>query len=299
VDNPGSGAIHILFGGPGGLTTDGSRRIARANQDDTGFGSILAIGDLNRDLNRDVFEANPGRPRWVDDPPTPGHLTVSLGDAGGPSVSQWIRGQYAGGPTSLAVGDVTGDGFDDVVAGIPVNAYVGEDEDETPGVVALWRGSRVGPARKPILISQSTRGVPGNSEEFDQFGESVVVTRVDGDRFADIIVGAPGEDEFRGRVTVIRGAAKGAARRGHQVLDRAAGKRVTGRAFGYELALLDNNGDGRLDLSILDNTREGAVTVLRGVKGGFRQRRPARRWLDRLGLKRRDTNPTLGRAGSS
>ena len=80
---------------------------------------------------------------------------------------------------------------------------------------------------------------------------------LDRDRYADIVVGAPGENNSRGRVTIIRGGPAGYARNGN----RSFGFETRGvpgsskrgdRSFGRAVSLLDFNGDDRLDLALVD-----------------------------------------------
>jgi hypothetical protein len=131
-----------------------------------------------------------------------GQVAYCAGGADGPRSCGRLAGTPAGGAPALGVGDVTGDGFSDVVAGRP-GAVAGA------GAVALWRGSRGGPVGNPQTITQESVGIPGNSEVGDEFGRALVVARVDGDRFLDIVVAAPGEGDARGRITVLHGAPEG------------------------------------------------------------------------------------------
>jgi hypothetical protein len=62
---------------------------------------------------------------------------------------------------------------------------------------------------KQYVIRQSSLGVPGDDEPGDDFGSSVAVGDIDRDGYADLVIGAESEDSYRGRVTVVHGAANG------------------------------------------------------------------------------------------
>ncbi|MGW1027443.1 FG-GAP-like repeat-containing protein [Streptomyces sp. NPDC002577] len=111
---------------------------------------------------------------------------------------------------SLAAGDVTGDGYPDVAVGVP-----GEDIGSVPeaGAVVLLKGSAAGLTGKGAqAFHQSTKGVPGISEEGDYFGMSVFLADVNANNRADLAVGTPYEDGTyadSGAVWVLRGSKSG------------------------------------------------------------------------------------------
>ena len=122
-----------------------------------------------------------------------------------------------GGTSGLAVADVNGDGYADIVQGDAEHA----GRFLSPGEVRLWLGSRRGPRSEPLGITQDTPGVPGGSDEpGDEFGAVVDAGDVDLDGFADIIVGAIREDEGAGQITVIRGGENGHASVGNTQFDQ-------------------------------------------------------------------------------
>jgi hypothetical protein len=103
--------------------------------------------------------------------------------------------------TDVSVGDVTGDGYADVVAGIP-----GEDlADRTDaGSFAVLRGSATGLSGTRVqVLSQNTAGVPGTAEKGDRFGSRTAVVG------GYVAVSAPEENSGSGAVWVFRGAASG------------------------------------------------------------------------------------------
>jgi hypothetical protein len=267
----GTGAVVVLSGGPAGFAIERSAVIARPQPSTASFGTLLAAGDLDGDGDLDLVEGYRGTPRWIDDPPVPGHVTYALGspDGFGPAVQLTSRSA-----TSLAVGDLTGDGRDDVVVGSAFRTTWTEDDPTPRGRVTIFRGLPTGPSPTGSSITQATRGVPGSDERGDQFGASVTLTDVDRDDHLDLVVGAPGENAGRGRVTILRGNRRGVATRDAVTLDQASpeipGRPEKGDLFGAAVAALDVNGDGRRDLVLGapgENRSRGTLTVveLRGI----------------------------------
>ncbi|MBA2947099.1 FG-GAP-like repeat-containing protein [Streptomyces himalayensis] len=111
---------------------------------------------------------------------------------------------------SLAAGDVTGDGYPDIAAGVP-----GEDVGSVreAGAIVLLKGSAAGLTGSGAqAFHQSTSGVPGISEKGDYFGRSVLLGDVNANNRADLAVAAPNEDGTyadSGAVWVLRGSKAG------------------------------------------------------------------------------------------
>lgn len=101
----------------------------------------------------------------------------------------------------LHLGDVNNDGFQDLVIG-SYQENLGEDYDT--GVVHLLYGSPGGiTSTGAQYIHQNTAGVPGSNEDQDYFGNDVFLNDVNGDGFADLTIGAYGENNFNGAVTAL------------------------------------------------------------------------------------------------
>ncbi len=133
-------------------------------------------------------------------------------------------------------GDINGDGHADTV----VTEY-GRTRLEG-GIHVLYGTSKgltaspQGSAPDDQFLTQESPGIPGTSEPMDEWGASLALGDFDGDKCADLAVGAPGENEASGAVTIIYGSATGLVDKGPQVLavqhaaSRAPASRTTGSA---------------------------------------------------------------------
>ncbi|MFE3034509.1 FG-GAP and VCBS repeat-containing protein [Streptomyces canus] len=212
-------------------------------------------------------------------------LTVYTGD-GGIGSQLYLANASGGGFTyaaspegsgQVAFGDVNGDGFGDVVRGVPNDSSV---------TVALGSASGLKPASTWKSYSQDTEGVPGGKEEDDRFGDAVTAGDVNGDGYADVAVGSPGEKlgdkQGAGMVNVLyggRGGLTGTGAQGFtQDTDGVPGAAESGDNFGHAVSLLDINGNAYADLAASAagennvegaHAGEGAVWSLRGRPTGI------------------------------
>ncbi|MEU5341757.1 MULTISPECIES: FG-GAP and VCBS repeat-containing protein [unclassified Streptomyces] len=182
----------------------------------------------------------------------------------------WVPGEGYGTGTDTAIGDVNNDGFDDVVVGNDWN-----------GKVQLALGSASGLSGDRVqTFTQDLAGFPGVEEEDDGLGTTVSVADVNGDGFADIALGIPGEDfsdlTDAGSIALVPGSASGVTGAGtqtfHQNTAGVPGVAENNDQFGVSSALVDVNGDGHRDLaagSTAENSENGAVWVLRGTASGL------------------------------
>ncbi|MEU1199905.1 esterase [Streptomyces sp. NPDC005813] len=203
--------------------------------------------------------------------------------AGGATGLTYTR-DLPGGPAT-ASGDIDNDGYDDLVFGRPDRL---EDvyEPLTGGTVLVYLGSPRGfedvdelgtPAQ---VWAQYTAGVPGTAELGDGFGADVSLADVDGDGYADLAVGTPGEDigtvRDAGAVVVLRGTARGLTATGaasfHQNSAGVPGTVEKGDRFGGQVRFVDTNGDGRCELLAAapgENTGDGVAWLLPASAGGI------------------------------
>ncbi len=230
------------------------------------FGSALATADVDAD---GLGDAAIGAP-FAD--------AAAGGDAG-----LAFRAPGGAGPRALAiegspaetlgaavavVGDVDGDGFLDVAFGAP--QYSGLEDDG--GRVVLFFGGPSGLERPAVLTHESAPGA--------DFGAAVAGGDLDGDGFADVVVGEPGRTPAAstpesGRVLVFRGGPAGLATT-PRIL--APSTPQASLRFGQAVEVLDDlDGDGIADLAVgapgwdaagAVDQRDGRVYVYSGSPAG-------------------------------
>jgi len=278
-----SGAIRVFRGTRAGPSTK-SQTLMRPRRLDDAFGSVLSAGDVNGDGWADIVESSQGETDASDGEEYPGHVSFCAGSPSGPKRCQPVGKPLGGGPTALAVADVDGDGFGDIVGGRPLNTYV--VEEDPAGGISIWGGSRSGPRAERINISQRSPGVPGRGRSGDAFGAALAAGDVDGDGRWDLVIGAPGEDHGRGRVTYLRGGPSGYspvdAMTFQQGRGGIPGPRRAFEAFGAAISLLRFDDDRRPDL-VIGSPGDRTATLLSG-HGPQRLRARTRLTPARLGI---------------
>ncbi|MGW4303299.1 FG-GAP repeat protein [Streptomyces sp. NPDC004646] len=172
---------------------------------------------------------------------------------------------------AVGVGDVDGDGYDDVVSGS------GEDR---PSVTIGFGSPDADLTKRTQTFDQSLPGFYGAQEEGDNLGSCVAVADVDGDGKAEVALGISGEDfsglTDAGSFALLHGTSTGVTGTGSQVMHQntagVPGVAETNDRFGDACALADTNGDGHRDLAVSasnENAAAGAVWSLNGTSTGL------------------------------
>jgi len=171
------------------------------------------------------------------------------------------------GQSVAGAGDVNSDGYADVLIGAPIESR----DDRGEGLARLYLGHRDGVSSEPLWIGESNQ--TGSSYGFSVAGAG----DVNGDGYADILVGAPGYDNGGtivklpfGRAFLHLGSPAGPA---GQPDWQSAG----GSGFGYSVASAgDVDGDGLDDVivgapgaTVNDRTGQGAAFLFLGSKQGL------------------------------
>ncbi len=242
--------------------------VAEGNQTSALLGiSVNTAGDVNGDGYADAIVGAQGYDNVEVDE---GRAFVYLGSASGlSSTPVWTAEPdqaqaYYGGCVATA-GDVNGDGFSDLLVG----AYAYDSGEVNEGRAHLYRGSPSGPAANPGWSAESdqTEGLLGHSVS--------TAGDINGDGYADVIVGAPYYDNGQideGRAFLFTGSAAGLS----PTPSWTAESDQAGAAFGRSVAGAgDLNGDGYDDVVVgamlysNGETGEGRVFAYHGSVSGL------------------------------
>ncbi|MDP3220137.1 MAG: FG-GAP-like repeat-containing protein, partial [Deltaproteobacteria bacterium] len=242
--------VFVYSGGSGGVVpTPATTLVAPSVGDRFGI-SLASAGDVNGDGYADLV---------VGTENSRGQAYVFLGGAGGLAAAPatTLNGSdglnTAFGRSVAGAGDVNGDGYADLVVG----AY---GEMASAGRAYIYLGSIGGISTTPTSTLLGPDGASG------AFGWSVASAGdIDGDGYADLVIGAHGAMSYRGRTYVYLGSAGGPSATPSSMLVAP-----DGGSFGFSVASAgDVNGYGYADIGVggSGGTSGYAYVYLGGVSG--------------------------------
>ncbi len=254
-----------------------------------GFGNALTTADFNRDGYTDLAVGAPETDRGQVNA---GVVVVMYGSRSGltdkkalllgedvPGVLGFSQ-HYRLFGAALAAGDVTGDGYPDLV----VTAPSGRPGHDIAAAIHVFRGSAKGVSLKGdslvssgaidgrVFDADACSGGPDGPTNKDNvarctrqaFGWSVRTGRFTNDRYADVLVGIGS-----GKVLLLRGNANGVDAKGHRIIavpGVTGTSAVAGDSAG-QMAAGDIDKDGYSDLAV-GSRSTGKVAILYGSATG-------------------------------
>lgn len=227
---PDIGAAYVYHGSADGIPASPTTTLLGENSSDQFGFQVAARGDVNGDGYGDMMVCTPEY-----DANSYGKVYVYLGMESGLNTTPAFTHTGTSNNEALGypcrfLGDVNGDGYDDI--GYGTATYNAND-----GRATIFYGSTAGINATPVTITPPISA--------GAFGFLERAGDVNGDGFDDIVVGAPRYDNLKGAAYVYHGAASGIS-----TTPSNSWTQTSKQAFGIADPPGDYNGDGYSDVVV-------------------------------------------------
>ncbi|SCF08603.1 trypsin-like serine protease [Micromonospora chokoriensis] len=257
-----SGDVAILKGSASGLVYGWSvnqDHADGANEAGDRFGTAVAAGQVVGSTHADLIVGAPGEAPGAN--PRSGGIYVYPGGSGTGFASGFGLAQTRMGVGAdeegdqfgavLAVGNFDKDSYQDIVVGVPSES---PGNHPRSGSLTVVHGASAAAGMTAYGLSFGETDLPHT--EGALFSTGLATGDVDADGYADLLVGAPGQDAGAGTTLLFKGRSRNASQPVTLAFARHIGQAQIlgpgeeGDAFGTATVLADLNKDGRADAVI-------------------------------------------------